>query len=129
MIKMGVKRTIFRILFFNIFLPFLDIVTDINLIYKLYRGAQYCDDDSPDYWNCRLDPVEFCSTYNGRRSCTWGRPHVRYATALLIPFLLNYIICLITCLRRREIERYPNIALFFALVDLYPIYSKIFFLV
>jgi len=128
---MGVKRTIFRIFVFNICLPFLDIVTDINLIYKLYSGAevQYCDYDKyklsgrPYEWlvRCRKDPADFCSSHSG--FCKWGRPHMWYATALLIPFLLNYIICLITCLRRREIERYPNIALFFALVDLYPIYK------
>ena len=60
---MGVKR-ILIILVLNIALPTLDTVTDINLVYALYRGAHYCEyDGGPDYKKCLEDPL--------KRICLW----------------------------------------------------------
>ena len=76
-------KTILVILVLNIILPTLDTGTDISMVYKLYRGADYCfydawahykrcledpdryfcklsyqaPHDEDDYWKCEADPV------------------------------------------------------------------------
>ena len=79
----------------NILLPTLDIVTDINLIVKLYRGAE----DADGRW------------YN----------HPKMATAMLIPYLLNYVVCFITFLRKEKNKKFTFI---FALLNIYPQFGK-----
>ena len=81
----------------NIVLPSLDTVTDINLVVRLYQGAED--------WEGR---GEFYS-------------HPDIATALLLPVLLNYLVCLLTFFRT---EKSPKFSLFFALLNLYPQYSE-----
>ena len=97
-------KTILVILVFNIALPTLDIVTDINLVVKLYWGAHGCD---TDYWNDRKDPV-----YSS---------HPKMATAMLIPIVLNYIVCFITFLRKEKNKKFTFI---FALLIIYPQFGK-----
>ena len=75
----------------NIILPTLDIGTDINLVYKLYRGAE----DWRGVWE----------------------NHPKMATALLTPFLLNYIFCFICFFRKEKNKKFTFI---FALLDIYP---------
>ena len=84
-------KTILVLLVLNIALPTLDTFTDINLVYKLYRGAE---DD------------------NG----VWSN-HPKMATAMLTPFLLNYIVCFITFVRKEKNKKYTFI---FALLNIYP---------
>jgi len=79
-------KTILLMVALNIILPTADIVTDINLVIKLYRGAN-------------------------------GETHPYMATAMLIPFLLNYIVCFITFLRKEKNKKFTFI---FALLDIYP---------
>ena len=75
-------KSILIIVALNIILPTADIVTDIYLVYKLYRGAHY-----------------------------------KMATAMLTPFLLNYIVCFITFLRKEKNKKFTFI---FALLNIYP---------
>ena len=88
-------KTILIILAFNIALPTLDTFTDINLVVKLYRGAQG--------WGNR-----------------W-KNHPKMATAMLTPFLLNYIVCFITFFRKEKNKKFTFI---FALLDIYPQFGK-----
>ena len=89
-------KTILIILVFNIALPTLDTFTDINLVVKLYRGA----------WN-----------WEG----TWYHYTNMMATAMLTPFLLNYIVCFITFLRKEKNKKFTFI---FALLDIYPQFGE-----
>jgi len=74
----------------NILLPTADTVTDIILVIKLYRGA-----DRGGHWE----------------------NHLIMATAMLLPFLLNYVVCLITFFRK---ETYRRFTFIFALLNIYP---------
>ena len=84
-------KTILVLLVLNIALPTLDTVTDINLVYKLYRGAE----DKYGVW--MNDP--------------------KMATAMLTPFLLNYFVCLITFFIKEKNKKFTFI---FALLKIYP---------
>ena len=90
-------KTILVVLVLNILLPTLDTVTDFNLVYKLYRGAE----------------AEY---YRGR----W-ETHPVMATAMLLPFLLNYVVCLITFFRRETNRRFTFI---FPLLNIYPQFGE-----
>ena len=78
--------TILIIVALNIILPTADIVTDINLVIKLFQGA-----------------------------------HPKMATRMLTPFLLNYIVCFITFLRKEKNKKFTFI---FALLNIYPQFGK-----
>ena len=87
--------TIMNIVALSIVLPTLDTFTDINLVVKLYRGAE---DYSGDWYS-----------------------HPLMATAMLTPFLLNYIVCFITFLRKEMNKKFTFI---FALLNIYPQFGK-----
>ena len=87
--------TILTILILNIVLPTLDTATDINLVIKLYKGAE----------DPRGIPVS----------------HPVMATAMLLPFLLNYVVCLYTFFRQERNKKYTFI---FALLNFYPQFGK-----
>ena len=126
-----VLLTILIILVLNIALPTLDTFTDINLVIKLYQGAQYCDHrdtdyddwerDRDDYWKCWKDPVSFCSNDENNQNFCRFSSHSKLATAMLIPFLLNYIVCFITFLRKEKNKKFTFI---FALLNIYPQFGK-----
>ena len=104
----------------NIILPTLDTFSDINLVYKLYRGAHECDQNYRNqsyYWKCLDDPEGFCSKDGNNRNVCGFSSHPRMATAMLIPFLLNYLVCFISFLRKEKKRKYT---LIFALINLYP---------
>ena len=86
--------TILILLVLSIALPTLDTVTDINLVIKLYRGAE----DVKGVWT----------------------NHPKMATAMLNPFLLNYIVCFITFLRKEKNKK----TIIFALLNIYPQFGK-----
>ena len=112
--------TILVLLVLNIALPTLDTFTDINLVIKLYRGAQYCDPDFDDYWNCREDPVSYCSNGENEQFCGFST-HPTMATAMLTPFLLNYFVSFITFLRKEKNKKFTFI---FALLNIYPQFGE-----
>ena len=117
-------KTILIILVFNITLPTLDTVTDINLVVKLYRGAQYCD-PAPhlidDYEKCLQDPLGYCSNDENNLKICLNVSHPAMATAMLTPFLLNYIVCFITFLRKEKNKKFTFI---FALLNIYPQFGE-----
>ena len=47
--------------------------------------------------------------------------HPRMATAMLLPFLLNYVVCLYTFFRQERTKKYTFI---FALLNFYPQFGK-----
>ena len=93
--------TILTILILNIVLPTLDTATDINLVVKLYRGAYD----------------------TARRSNSYGEnvSHPVMATAMLLPFILNYVVCLYTFFRQERNKKYTFI---FALLNFYTQFGK-----
>ena len=119
--------TILVLFVLNIALPTLDIFTDIILVVKLYRGAQGCDYDDwerdrDDYLKCKEDPVSYCSNdENNQNVCLYSK-HPKMATAMLTPFLLNYIVCFITFLRKEKNKKFTFI---FAVLNIYPQFGKI----
>ena len=89
-------KTILILFVLNIALPTLDTFTDFSLVVKLYWGAKM------------------------RGFIGWSK-HPTMATAMLIPFLLNYIVCFITFLRKEKNKKFTFI---FALLNLYPQFGK-----
>ena len=107
-------KTILVLLVLNIALPTLDTGTDINLVYKLYRGAHYCH---YGYSECEKNPVDYCSNVGNDQTVCRFSSHPAIATAMLTPFLLNYFICFITFLRKEKNKKFTFI---FALLSIYP---------
>ena len=120
-------KTILILLVLNIALPTLDTFTDINLVVKLYRGVPDCDyldygdPERDDYLKCREDPVAYCSNDENNQNVCYIASHPKMATAMFVPFLLNYFVCLITFLRKEEKRK---IYLVFALLNIYPQFGK-----
>ena len=120
--------TILTIVVLNILLPTADVVTDINLVVKLYNPPPICkyyDSDDDDilrgiYDECVKDPVTFCSKDENREHCAFSHP--KMATVLLMPFLLNYIVCFYTFFRLTTSRK--KYAFIFPLLNLYPQYGK-----
>ena len=90
------KKPILILVVLNIILPTLDTLTDLNLIFKLYRGAI---EDSDGSWS----------------------NHPKMATAMLTPFLLNYVACFAAFLMKEKNKKYNFI---FALLNIYPQFGK-----
>ena len=125
--------TILTIVVLNILLPTADVYTDIILAVKLYtpqlEGCKYYSSrwDAIKrlrgiYEECQEDPVTFCSKDENREHCDFYDPHYKMATVLLMPCLLNYIVCFYTFFRlttNRKIYTY-----IFPLLNLYPQYGK-----
>ena len=115
--------TILVLLVLNIALPTLDTFTDINLVYKLYRGAHECEyrsyyhPEHDDYNKCYENPVSYCSTAGKNQTVCRFSTKYEMATALLTPFLLNYFVCFITFFRK---EKYKKFTFIFALLNIYP---------
>ena len=115
--------TILVLLVLNIALPTLDTVTDINLVYKLYRGAYACQyrnswhPERDDYEKCEDDPDGYCSNDENNQNVCHFSDHPKMATAMLTPFLLNYIVCFITFLRKEKNKKFTFI---FPLLNIYP---------
>ena len=118
--------TILILLVLNIALPTLDTFTDINLVIKLFRGAPDCgyrsrgDPERDDYLKCEKDPAYCSNDENNQNVCRFSS-HPKMATAMLIPFLLNYIVCFITFIRKEENKKYTFI---FALLNIYPQFGE-----
>ena len=122
-------KTILVLLVLNIALPTLDTFTDINLVQKLYREAPYCSysstgllcsdihRDHDDYEKCYKDPVGYYSTAGKNQTVCGYSSHPKMATAMLIPFLLNYFVCFITFFRK---EKNKILTFIFALLNIYP---------
>ena len=105
---------ILTILLLNILVPTADIVTDLYLVYSLYSNA--------------LNPMPNISTTPEHIRCSADHcwlpygPKDEMATVLLIPCLLNYIVCFYTFFRlTKDRKRYLFI---FPLLNLYPQYGK-----
>ena len=144
------------LLVLNIALPTLDIVTDINLVIKLYSGFHYCvnnynecrkdpevycsnsennqnichfdrwqnlycKDVRYDYNKCGKDPEDYCSNDENDQAVCRFSSHYKMATSMLTPFLLNYIVCFITFLRKEKNKKFTFI---FALLNHYPQFGK-----
>ena len=116
--------SILILLVLNIALPTLDTFTDINLVVKLYRGAQYCGwerNRDEEFWKCDEDPVSYCSNDENNLNVCRFSTHYKMATAMLTPFLLNYLVCFITFLRKEKNKKFTFI---FPLLNIYPQFGK-----
>ena len=111
-------KTILVLFVLNIALPTLDTFTDSILVYKLFRGAHFCIEYHPE---CSKDPVSFCLNDENNQNVCGFSSHPKMATAMLTPFLLNYIVCFITFLRKEKNKKFTFI---FALLNIYPQFGK-----
>ena len=93
--------SILTVLVLNIFLPTLDTYSDISLVTKLYNGAPKFK-----YYESKIVS------------------HPVYASVLLVPFLLNYVVCWYTFYREARYKKYTFI---FPLLNLYPQFGKTHF--
>ena len=100
-------KNVIPLLLFNILLPTADVVTDLHLIIKLYReGVKYklvCKDPEDRMINEMFCEDEYEWLYGA-------------ATALLIPFILNYIFTMACWMRSEEKIK----TLIFPLLNIYP---------
>ena len=101
--------SILTVLVLNIFLPTLDTYTDIILVTKLYNGAH-----RHSKWNYDKQRME--PDYESEIV-----PHPVYASVLLVPFLLNYVVCWYTFYREARYKKYTFI---FPLLNLYPQFGE-----
>ena len=124
--------TILTIVVLNILQPSADVFSDMNLAVKLYQpkqpGCKYFF--TGGIWSmqkkvnetCRQDRVSFCSKNENRQYCFFDDYTDNMATVLLMPCLLNYIVCFYTFFRlTTNRKRYTFI---FPLLNLYPQYGK-----
>ena len=116
------------ILILHVILPTADVVTDINLMVRLYDPPPGCRYYSETYdgFNltmihdaCIKNPVTFCSREGNRQHCA---SFPTLATALLTPFLLNYIVCFYTFFRLTTHRK--KYLFIFPMLNLYPQYGK-----
>ena len=112
-------KSILIILALNIILPTLDTFSDINLVIKLYRGSHHCkwDGNPDDYEMCLDDPDGYCFYYENNQNVCRRDYNPKMATAMLTPFLLNYIVCFKAFLRKEKNRKFTFI---FALLNIYP---------
>ena len=86
-----IKEILLLLLLLNIILPSVDVYSDIGLILKFYvKGSQsnpYCDQM---YW--RLEERLNCYDNLPTSNVTYIL-HYNWGTLMLLPFLLNYLIC------------------------------------
>ena len=108
--------TILTIVVLNLLLPTADVFTDINLAVKLYTASPRCQLNK-----CPEDPVNCCSEDENKKHCKIYDPHPKMATVLLMPFLLNYIVCFYTFLRLTTHKK--KYLFLFPLLSLYPQYG------
>ena len=122
--------TILTILFLSIVIPTADVFTDVILAVKLYkplsppRCKYYVPSHDGDrlswiYKKCEEDPVFFCSNHGNREHCV---SNSNTATVLLMPCLLNYIVCFYTFFRLTTNRK--KYLFIFPLLNLYPQYGK-----
>ena len=122
--------TILTIVMLNILLPTADVYTDINLMVKLYRPPPLgCLGDWDDghtqigvYDVCLEDFMTFCSKNENRQHCIIPDYNIKMATVLLMPFLLNYLVCFYTFFRLTT--KGKRFTFIFPLLNLYPQYGK-----
>ena len=113
-------EAILTILVLNILLPTADTVSDIHLAIKMYRPPPACVYHL--YSECLEDPVNFCSDPYNKHNCKFYESQPEIAVILLIPFLLNYLVCLYTFFRLTT-ER-KKFLFIIPLLNLYPQFGK-----
>lgn len=110
-------RHIMLVLVFNIILPTADIGTDIRLIVRLLEKHK--------------EEIKFCGIDTSEKRCTYyfesgekNKPSKfqEIGLALLVPFLLNYVVCFITWFR---LEKQKSRTFIVALLNLYPQFCKL----
>ena len=91
-----IKETVVVSLF-NVALPSLDVYSDLGLIYVFYRGSRenpYCAEKYPtsnfSSWIEQQDCHYNDSVPTSNLTYT---PHYGWGTMMLLPFLMNYLIC------------------------------------
>merc|ERR1712038_1790613 len=89
-----IKETVVLSLFF-VALVSLDIYSDLALVAKFYIGSRinpYCDQEYEGYIS---DKEHFNCNYNDSvpTSNIISTPHYKWGTLMLLPSLLNYMIC------------------------------------
>ena len=88
----------------------------------LYRGDHFCLlANYDDYEKCDKDPASYCSNDENNHNICQFSSHYKMATAMLTPFLLNYIVCFITFLRKEKNKKFTFI---FALLNIYPQFGE-----
>ena len=114
---------IFPLLAFCIILPTVDLVTDLILVKKLYLGGYRCTqaDDEDGFEKCNDDSAAYCTSEDANNDvCVYGNDPI-YATALFLPFLLNYLVSFYTWKRicKKKMKTF-----IFPLFNFFPQYGK-----
>ena len=89
-----------------------------NVCRRLYRYIWICKYEiSEDFGKCWDNPASYCSKdENNQEVCNFSS-HPKMAIAMLSPFLLNYLVCFITFMRK---EKQKKKYLIFTLLNIYP---------
>ena len=147
-VKEKLKKTT-PILIFNILLPTIDVITDLLIIIRLFEGSYKCNQDETttnlyEYEQCKAyGPNNYCSSLSNickikdihpffEDKCQKGNGldvvknmckttgHPMFATAMLLPFLVNY---LVTFYLWTTINRNPKTVIF-PLLNIFPQYGN-----
>ena len=137
-------KLVLPIICINMILPTVDVLTDVILIVKLgLIGAYGCYNQNSDYdpWGDNSCPgngsPEYCQCYNETaevycRKASMNEEmnstgvcqhqyHPQFASYLLVPFLLNYIVCFVSWTRYSENKSKTFI---FPILNIYPQFGK-----
>ena len=114
------------IFLFGVILPFVDMVTDLRMIIRLYVGVQGCSDEL--YWECQDNPRArltepehhpiFASMLLGKYNLIYTR--TPFENVVSVPFLLNYIASFLAWYR---LEKKKLLTLVFPIFNLYSIFG------
>ena len=109
-----------------IILPTVDVVTDVLLIKKLITGGYRCkhseeDDNDIDFERCKANSVTYCTSEAANNDVCVHRNDPIYATALFLPFLLNYLVSFYTW---KRICKNKMKTFIFPIINIFPQYGK-----
>ena len=96
-----------------------------DICHEYDDGGFYCYfSSSQEYWSCRQDPTKYCSNSSTNHAvCHYGH-HPMYASSLLLVFLINYIISMITWARKYQNDCEIHWNFIFPLLNWYQQYGE-----
>ena len=122
------------IFLFGVILPFVDMITDLRMIIRLYVGVQGCSENASYYCIRALDFEKYCQDNPGKCST---EKHPIFASMLLgkyylidtrtsvenvvpVPFLLSYIVSFLAWYR---LEKNKLLTVVFPIFNFYSIFG------
>ena len=116
-----IKETVVLLLL-NVVLPTVDVYSDFALVLNFYRGSRrnpYCDEEYRAHRISRSERINCYYDDDVPSLNVTYTPHYGWGTMMLLPFLLNYLICWCVWVTTDKRKAYSWIA---TLISFYPQY-------